>query len=185
MLLGPHRQSKSSTFPFTENMDKRGFGYDGFSDKITTHGWSHLSLLRNLTKKKGSKRKITAINLKGSFTAGFCLFFFFWFLSFLLFLASVLSAFYQISLEGNYFSTCFVIFFFFVLHPYQVFVLCFSIFTLLYVPLTSFFLPLISFHVPLTSNYQESCHAYLSSLLGPQWILGWILGFLLLYIYLF
>ena len=37
--------------------------------------------------------------------------------------------------------------------------------TLLYVPLTSFFLPLIS-------NYQESYHTFLSSLLGPSMDLG-------------
>ena len=41
MILGAHWAPSSNqnlqTFPFTENMDKRGFGYDGFSNKITTH----------------------------------------------------------------------------------------------------------------------------------------------------
>ena len=42
----PLSNQNLQTFPFTENMDKRGFRYDGFSDKITTHRRSHLSLLR-------------------------------------------------------------------------------------------------------------------------------------------
>ena len=51
--LGPIVKSKSSNFSFfIENMDKRGFEYDGFSDKITTHGQSHLSLLRESYQKK-------------------------------------------------------------------------------------------------------------------------------------
>ena len=96
MLIGPHCQIKNlQTFPFTKNMDKRGFGYDGFSDKITTHGRSHLSLIRESYQKKWSKKKITAVNLKVAFTAGFCLC---WLLSFLPFLASVFSFFCQISL---------------------------------------------------------------------------------------
>ena len=38
-------------------MDKRGFGYDRISDKITTHGRSHLSLLRESYQKGGLKRE--------------------------------------------------------------------------------------------------------------------------------
>ena len=61
MIPGAHWAPSSNqnlqTFPFTGNMDKRGFGYDEFSDKITTHGRSHLSLLRESYKKKWSKKK--------------------------------------------------------------------------------------------------------------------------------
>ena len=123
-------------------MDKRGFGYDGFSDKITTHGRSHLSLLRESYQKINLKRKVTAVNLKVSFTAGFCLFF----------LASVFSSFCQISLRSNDFSSCFFIFFvFFVFHSYQVFA-----FLLFYLPL--FFM----FHLHLFSpTYIFSCSTYI------------------------
>ena len=63
-----------------------------FSDKITTHGRSHLSLLRESYQKNDLKRKIIAVkkylsqlasvissfsSFKVSFTAGFCHFFFF------------------------------------------------------------------------------------------------------------
>ena len=34
--------------------------------------------------------------------------------------------------------------------------------------LSSTLLPLTSFHIPLTSNYQDLCHTYFSSLLGPS-----------------
>ena len=53
---------------------------------------------------------------------------------------------------------------------------CFSIFHYSLCSTYIFSLPLISFHVPLTSNYQESCHTYLSSLLGPSMDLGLDLG---------
>ena len=166
-------------------MDKRGFGYDGFSDKITTYGRSHLSLLRESYHKNDRKRKITVVNQKVSFTAGFCLFFFFWLLSFLLFLASVLSAFCQISLGGNYFSSCFVIFFCFVFHPYQVFVFLFfylSLFFMFHLHLfSSIYLFMLHLHQNIKNRIIHSCLLYLVL----QWILGWILGFLLLYIYPF
>ena len=156
-------------------MDKKGFGYDGFSNKITTHGRSHLSLLRESYQKNDLKRKITAVNRKNIFHS--------WLMSFLLFLASVLSAFCQISLGGNYFSSCFVIFFFFVFHLYQVFAFLSS--TLFYVPLTSFFFHLYIFmfhlHQIIENHVIHTCLLYLVL----QWILGWILGFLLLYIYPF
>ena len=131
-------------------MDKRRFGYDEFFDKITTHGRSHLSLLRESYHKNDLKRKITTVNLKVSFTAGFCLFFFFWLLYFLLFLASVLSAFCQISLGSNYFSSCFFIFFF-VFHSYQVFA-----FLLFYLPLFFMF----HFHL-FSSTYISLCFTYI------------------------
>ena len=65
-LLGPIVKSKSSDFSFyreygQENIDNRGFGYDEFSDKITTHGRSHLSLLRESYHKIDLKRKITVV----------------------------------------------------------------------------------------------------------------------------
>ena len=45
--LGPIVKTKTSNlFPFIGDMDKGKFGYDGFSDNITTHGRSHLFLLR-------------------------------------------------------------------------------------------------------------------------------------------
>ena len=110
-----------------------------------------MSLLRESYQKNDLKRKITAVNLKVYFTVGFCLFFFFWLLSFLLFLASVLSAFCQISLGSNNFSSCFFIFFFFVFHSYQVFA-----FLLFYLPL--FFM----FHLHLFSDtYIFSCSTYI------------------------
>ena len=84
-------------------MDKRGFGYDGFSDKITTHGWSHLSLLRE-SYQSGLKRKIIAVNLKVAFTAGLCLC---WLLSFLLFLASVFLLFVKSRWEATNFLHAF------------------------------------------------------------------------------
>ena len=161
-------------------MDNRGFGYDEFSDKITTNGRSHLSIIRESYQKNDLKRKITVVNLKVYFTAGLCVFFFFWLLSFLLFLASVLYAFCQISLGSNYFSSCFFIFFFFVFHSY----LCLFVFlsyTLLYVPLTYFFshLYLFMFHLHqiIKNRLIHTCLIYL--------VLQWILGFLLLYIYIY
>ena len=53
----PFTNQNLQTFPFTGNMDKRGFGYDGISDKITTHGRSHLALLRESYQKSGLKRE--------------------------------------------------------------------------------------------------------------------------------
>ena len=49
-------------------------------------------------------------------------------------------------------------------------ILCFFAF------LYSTLIPLTSFHVPLTSNYQDSCYTYFSSLLGPSMDLGLDLG---------
>ena len=50
LISGAHWALSSNqnlqTFPFIKNMDKRGFGYDGFFVKIMTHGRSYLSLLR-------------------------------------------------------------------------------------------------------------------------------------------
>ena len=131
----PSSNQNLQTFPFTENMDNRGFGYDGFFDKITTHGQSHLSLLREFYQKNDLKRKVTAVNLKVSFTVGFCLFFFFWLLSFLLFVKSrweatiLLHAFLSSSsLSSTHIKSlpfCFSIFYFslcsFHLHPTYIF----------------------------------------------------------------
>ena len=45
--LSPIVKSNSSNFIlFTEDIDKRDFGYDEIFYKITTHGRSHLSLQR-------------------------------------------------------------------------------------------------------------------------------------------
>ena len=55
--MGPIVKSKSSNFSFTKNMDKRGFGYDEFSNKITTQERSYLSLLRESYQKNDLKRK--------------------------------------------------------------------------------------------------------------------------------
>ena len=102
------------------------------------------------------------------FFSGFCLFFFFWLLSFLFFVKSrweatiFLHAFYLLLLCLPLVT---------ILLPF-----CFSIFHSSLCSTCIFFLPLISFHVPLTSNYQESCHTYLSSLLGPSMDLGLDLG---------
>ena len=58
MLIGPHRQIKFfKLYPFTEDIDKRDFGYDGIFYKITTHGRSHLSILRESYQKSDLKRK--------------------------------------------------------------------------------------------------------------------------------
>ena len=145
MLIGPHRQIKNlQTFPFTGNMDKRGFGYDGISDKITSHGRSHLSLLRESYQKSGL---IIAINLKVTFTAslclcwllsflsisGFCLFFLFWLLSFLPFV--------KYRWEVSHF-----------LHTFFFFFITFS--------LSSTLFPLTSFHFPLSSTNIFSCSIF-------------------------
>ena len=53
----PSSNQNLQTFPFTENMDNRGFGFDEIFDKITTHGRSHLSLLRESYQKSGLKRE--------------------------------------------------------------------------------------------------------------------------------
>ena len=113
--------------------------------------------------------------------SNFCLFFFLWLLSFLLFLAFVFSSF------SGFYPFCFLsnlvgkqLFFFMLFYllllrlPFISILLpfCFSIFHSSLCSTYIFFLPLISFHVPLTSNYQESCHTYLSSLLGPSMDLG-------------
>ena len=42
----PSSNQKLQTFSFYRGYGQGKFGYDGFSDKITTHGLSHLSLLR-------------------------------------------------------------------------------------------------------------------------------------------
>ena len=44
--LGPLSNQKLQTFSFYRGYGQRKFEYDGFLDKITTHGRSHLSLLR-------------------------------------------------------------------------------------------------------------------------------------------
>ena len=132
MLIGrwaPSSNQNLQTFPFTGNMDNRGFGYDGISDKITTHGRSHLSLLRESYQKSCLKReKIIAVNLKVPFTAGLCLC---WLLSFLLFLAPIFFFFFLVSVFSSCYCFClffllsnivgkcqifFILFFFFVFH---------------------------------------------------------------------
>ena len=145
-------------------MEKSGFGYDGFSDKITTHRRSHLSLLRESYHKNDLKRKITAVNLKISFTAGLCLFFFFWHLSFLLFVKSRWDAtiFLHALLSSSSLSSTHI----------KSLSFCFSIFHSSLCSTYIFFLPLISLYAPLTSKYQKSYHTFLYSLLGPSMDLG-------------
>ena len=103
-------------------------------------------------------------------------------MSFLLFLASVFSSFYGFyhfyflsNLVGKQLFF-FMLFYLLLLCLPLISILnlsfCFSIFHSSLCSTYIFFLPLISFHVPLTSNYQESCHTYLSSLLGPSMDLG-------------
>ena len=154
-------------------MDKRGFGYDGFSDKITTHGRSHLSILRESYRKNDLKRKITDVNLKVSFTVGFCLFFFSGFCLFC-FLSNLVGR------QLFFFILCYLL----LLCLPPISSLCLFAFlssTLLYVPLTSFFFHLYLFMFHLHQNIKKriihSCLLYL--------VLQWILGFLLLYLYPF
>ena len=128
-------------------MDKRGFGYDGFSDKITTHDRSHLSLLRKSYQKNDLKRKITVVNIKVSFTAGFCLFFFFWLLSFLLFVKSRWKAtiFLHALLSSSSLSSTHI----------KSLSFCFSIFHSSLCSTYIFFLLLIFLYVPLTSKISK------------------------------
>ena len=97
--------------------------------------------------------------------SGFCLFFFFFFSGFCPFC----------SLSNLVGKQLFFFMFFYLLLlclPLISLPFCFSIFHSSLCSTYIFFLPLISFHVPLTSNYQESCHTYLSYLLGPSMDLG-------------
>ena len=128
-------------------MDKRGFGYDGFFDKITTHGRSHLSLLRESYQKNNLKKKITAVNLKVSFIASFCLFFFFWLLSFLLFVKSrwETTIFLHVLLSSSFLSSTHI----------KSLSFCFSIFHSSLCSTYIFFLPLTSLYVPLTSKISK------------------------------
>ena len=58
MLIGLHLQIKFfKLYSFTENIDKRDFGYDEIFEKITTHGRSYLSILRESYQKSDLKRK--------------------------------------------------------------------------------------------------------------------------------
>ena len=58
MLIGPNRQIKFfKLYHFTENIDKRDFGYDEIFDKIMTHGQSHLSILKESYQKSDLQRK--------------------------------------------------------------------------------------------------------------------------------
>ena len=145
-------------------MDKRGFGYDEFSDKITTHGQLHLSLLRESYQKNGLKRKITVV----SFTTGFCPF---------CFLSNLVGK------ELFIFMLCYLL-------PLYVKSWSYQNFLLLYLPLLSCFFYIFHSHLSTyikSSFYQTKnliIHSYLLYLV-LQWILGWILGFPLLYIYPF
>ena len=133
-------------------MDKRGFGYDWFSDKITTHGRSHLSLLRESYQKNDLRRKITAVV---SIIADFCHLCFFAkschertvYLHALLSSSSLCQIFVLLKLFASLSSTLILL--------------------LLHLPLTSFHLYQIIF----LSN-QEPYHTFLSSLLGPSMDLG-------------
>ena len=151
-------------------MDKSGFGYDGIFDNITTHGRSHLSLLRKSYQKSGLKReKIIYVNLKVAFTAGLCLC---WLLSFLFFLAPVFSSFSGFCLFFLFLLPSFLPFvkyswevsnflhtFFFYLFLCLPLMLMFSYLPLFFhLHLLKFhFLPLTSFHVPLSSTNIFSC----------------------------
>ena len=42
----PSSNQNFNLFPFTVDINKGKFGYGGFFYRITTHGWSHLSMLR-------------------------------------------------------------------------------------------------------------------------------------------
>ena len=150
-------------------MNKRRFRYDEFSDKITRHEQSHLPLLRESYQKNDLKRKIIAVNRKVPFTAGFCLFFFFWLMSFLLFVKSRWEA----------TMLCYLLFL--CLPPISsLYPFAFLSSTLLYVPLTTsffFHLYLFMFHQNIKNHIIHTCLLYL--------VLQWILCFLLLYIYPF
>ena len=117
-----------------------------------------------LLEKNDLKRKITAINLKLSFTAGFCLFFFFRLLFFLLFVKSrwEVTIFLHTLLSSSSLSSTHI----------KSLSFCFSIFHSSLCFTYIFFLPLISLYVPLTSKYQKLYHTFLSSLLGPSMDLG-------------
>ena len=144
-------------------MYKRGFGYDEFSDKITTHGQLHLSLLKESYQKNDLKRKITAV----SFTTDFCPF---------CFLSNLVGR------ELFIFMLCFLL-------PLYVKSLSYQNFLLLYLPLLSCFFYIFHSHLSTyikSSFYQTKnliIHSYILYLV-LQWILGWILGFPLLYIYI-
>ena len=53
----PSSNQNLQIFPFTGNMDKMRFGYNVISDKITTHGRSHLPILRESYQKSSLKRE--------------------------------------------------------------------------------------------------------------------------------
>ena len=156
-------------------MDKREFGYDGFSDKITIHGRSHLSLLRESYQKNDLKRKITVVV---SVTTDFYPFCFFAkscrertiYLHALLSSSSLCQIFVLSKLFASSSSTLILLF--------------------LHLPLTSCFFYIFHSHLSTyikSSFYQTKnriIHSYLLYFV-LQWILGWILGFLLLYIYPF
>ena len=127
-----------------------------------------MSILRESYQKKYLKRKITAVNLKVSFTAGFCLLFFFWLLSFLLFVKSRWEAtiFLHALLSSSSLSSTHIkslSFFFSIFHSF----LCST---------HIFFLPLISLYVPLPSKISK----FVSYILVLQWI--WLSASLYIYI---